>query len=271
VFGSNNSFFGNAAGYNNTGYDNSFFGEQAGSTNTTGRSNSFFGVFAGRFNQTGTGNTFIGYLTGFNTSNSTGDNNTLLGSQAVVNSGVSNATAIGANAHATASHTVVLGTDQEVVIVPGKLELDILGTSGSQPLCLNNSKRIAACGSSLRYKTDLRPFDAGMAIINRLRPISFTWKDGGLRDLGFGAEEVGRIEPLLVTYNAQGLVEGVKYERITAVLVNAIKEQQQQLAAQQTQMEDLRLIKAKSAELEAQLAAITARLEQIEKAKPGRQ
>ncbi|HEV8483376.1 MAG TPA: hypothetical protein VGV87_07495, partial [Blastocatellia bacterium] len=68
-----------------------------------------------------------------------------------------------------------------------------------------------------------------------------------------------------------GLVEGVKYERITAVLVNAIKEQQQQLAAQQTQMEDLRLIKAKSAELEAQLAAITARLEQIEKAKPGRQ
>jgi len=92
-----------------------------------------------------------------------------------------------------------------------------------------------------------------------------------MRDLGFGAEEVGKIESLLVTYNAQGLVEGVKYDRITAVLVNAIKEQQQQLAAQQTQIEEIRLIKAKSAELEAQLAAITARLEQIEKAKPGLQ
>ena len=166
---------------------------------------------------------------------------------------------------------MVLGTDQEVVIIPGKLEVDTLGVAGNQHLCLNNNNRLAPCSSSLRYKTDLRPFAAGMAIINRLQPITFTWKDGGMRDLGFGAEEVGKIESLLVTYNAQGLVEGVKYDRITAVLVNAIKEQQQQLAAQQTQIEEIRLIKAKSAELEAQLAAITARLEQIEKAKPGLQ
>jgi len=47
----------------------------------------------------------------------------------------------------------------------------------------------------------------------------------GKRDLGFGAEDVQKIEPLLVTLNTQGQVEGVKYDRITVVLVNAIKEQ----------------------------------------------
>ena len=43
---------------------------------------------------------------------------------------------------------------------------------------------------------------------------------------------------------SQGIVEGVKYDRISAVLVNALKEQQQQIAAQQTQIEELTAIKA---------------------------
>jgi hypothetical protein len=270
--GTFNSFFGDSAGKSQTtGTRNSLFGYSAGAANTTGSSNSFFGIDAGLNNKTGSRNTFIGGEADFTTTNPTGDNDSLLGYNAQVKSGVSNSTAIGTGAQATASHTVVLGTDQEVVIIPGKLEVDTLGVAGNQHLCLNNNNRLAPCSSSLRYKTDLRPFAAGMAIINRLQPITFTWKDGGMRDLGFGAEEVGKIEPLLVTYNAQGLVEGIKYDRITAVLVNAIKEQQQQLAAQQTRIEEIRLIKAKSAELEAQLAAITARLEQIEKAKPGLQ
>jgi hypothetical protein len=72
---------------------------------------------------------------------------------------------------------------------------------------------------------------------------------------GFGAEDVQTVEPLLVTYNQQEQIEGVKYDRLTVVLVNAIKEQQLQLAAQQTQM----------AGLKAQLANVLARLEQIER------
>ena len=45
-----------------------------------------------------------------------------------------------------------------------------------------------------------------------------------MRDLGLAAEEVEKIEPLLVTYNEQGEVEGVKYDRINVALVNAVKE-----------------------------------------------
>jgi hypothetical protein len=278
-----NSFFGVSAGYNTVAGQNAFFGASAGQSNTTGNLNafvgansgfnsttglynSFFGGSAGTSNTTGSFNTFIGVGADFNSPNPIGDNNTLLGYNTRVNSGVSNSTAIGSGAQATVSNTVILGTKLETVIVRGKLQVDMLGTGGSVQLCLNNSSRLAPCSSSLRYKTDLLPFNGGLSLINRLQPISFTWKDGGIRDLGFGAEEVQKIEPLLVTYNAQGLVEGVKYDRISAVLVNAIKEQQQQIAEQQRQIEELTVIKADNAELRARLADLLARLEQIEKA-----
>ena len=38
-----------------------------------------------------------------------------------------------------------------------------------------------------------------------------------------------KIDPILVHYNSNKQAEGVKYEQLTAVLVNAIKEQQQQI------------------------------------------
>ncbi|HLA96423.1 MAG TPA: hypothetical protein VK612_11935, partial [Pyrinomonadaceae bacterium] len=44
-------------------------------------------------------------------------------------------------------------------------------------------------------------------------------------------EEVNEIEPLFVTHNKDGQIEGVKYAQITTVLVNAIKEQQTQIEA----------------------------------------
>ncbi len=56
--------------------------------------------------------------------------------------------------------------------------------------------------------------------------------------MGLGAEAVAAIEPLLVTYNAAGEVEGVKYDRIGVVLLNAVKEQQTHIEAQQKQINE---------------------------------
>jgi hypothetical protein len=129
----------------------------------------------------------------------------------------------------------------DFVLVPGFLTIPNLAVAGSTQLCRNSFNRVGTCSSSLRYKTDLAPYRNGLDIINRLRPISFTWKDGGLRDIGFGAEDVEKIDPLLVIYNQQGQVEGVKYDRINVVLVNALKEQQQQIDAQQRRIADLQV------------------------------
>jgi len=87
--------------------------------------------------------------------------------------------------------------------------------------------------SSLRYKTDLRPFSGGLSLVARLKPYNFAWKNTGTRELGLIAEDVAAAEPLLTYKNEKDEIEGVKYENLTVVLVNAIKEQQ-------TQIDDLR-------------------------------
>jgi hypothetical protein len=118
----------------------------------------------------------------------------------------------------------------------GVVSINTLGAAGSTQLCRNASNQISTCSSSLRYKKDLQPFTGGLAVLNSLKPITFRWKADDTPDLGFGAEDVAKVEPLLVTHNANGEIEGVKYDRITAVLVNAVKEQQQQIQQQQEQI-----------------------------------
>src|SRR5262249_4771877 len=116
--------------------------------------------------------------------------------------------------------------------------------------------------SSLRYKTDVRPFSSGLDIVQRLRPITFNWKQGGTRDVGLAAEEVEKVEPLLTFRNDKGEIEGVKYNELSAVFVNAFVEQQAQIQKQQNQIRQQR---QQIAELQAQLATIAARLKRLDR------
>ena len=123
------------------------------------------------------------------------------------------------------------------VFADGYLGVTMLGAGGNIALCLNASAQVSLCSSSLRYKTDLRAFDEGLGVVEQLRPVSFSWKADELRDVGFGAEDVAKINPLFVTYNKAGDIEGVKYDRLSVVFVNAFKEQQAQIRAQSEQIE----------------------------------
>ena len=120
----------------------------------------------------------------------------------------------------------------------GFLRLNNVDAGGNLSLCLNASNHISFCSSSLRYKTNMAPFTLGLSAVKQLRPITFDWKEGGMHDLGFGAEDVAKVSDLLVIHNKQGQVEGVKYDRISAVLVNAVKEQQAQIDEQRKQIDD---------------------------------
>ncbi|MFT3745745.1 MAG: tail fiber domain-containing protein [Pyrinomonadaceae bacterium] len=116
-----NSFLGFETGFaNTTGGDNAFFGSRAGSANTTGNANTFIGDNSGQSSTSGSQNSFLGLRAG--ETNTTGSLNTALGFDADFGSGnLTAATAIGAGAIATASHTVVLGTGQDAVQIPGSL------------------------------------------------------------------------------------------------------------------------------------------------------
>ena len=240
--GSFNSFFGESSGFNNSsGANNSFFGASAGGGNTSGAGNSFFGSGAGGSNQGGSNNVFLG--NGAGTVNVSGSNNTIIGANANFPGGANNltyATLIGAGASGFESNTIVLGRNEafDTVRIPGKLKIQSFGTGGLSNVCLNTNLEVAFCSSSLRYKTNIAPFNSGLNLVNRLRPISFDWKDGGMHDVGFGAEDVAAINPLFVNYNTKGEVEGVKYDRLSVVFVNAFKEQQAQVEAQQKQIDE---------------------------------
>ena len=127
------------------------------------------------------------------------------------------------------------GSNNFAVFSNGYLGVDRLGTGGNTTMCRNSLNQIATCSSSLRHKTAVRPFLSGLEIINRLRPITFTWKQDDTRDLGLVAEDVAAVEPLLVIRNEKGEVEGVKYDHLNVVLINAIKEEQEEIKQQREQ------------------------------------
>jgi hypothetical protein len=151
------------------------------------------------------------------------------------------------------------------VDVGGSLSVSYIG-GGTASVC-RNGPTLAFCSSSLRYKTEVQPFNGGLELVDRLRPISFTWKSNGMADVGLGAEDVAAVEPRLVQYNDQGEVEGVKYEHITVVLINAIKEQQAQITDQKQRIAELAEQKFRQQEqnrkLEERLAALEALLGKI--------
>ena len=282
---SNNAFFGYQAGSATINGNNAFFGSMAGAANSNGTQNTYVGSGTGSTNVNDSDNTYVGYSSGGTGSQNTavgsgaggsgtnntsvgygsavlGSNNTTVGHNAVISGVKNHATAIGADAVADTSNTIVLGTASDTVQalkdvqVSGNLTANSVGTStlfvdqindtagiklalmagGSTQVCVNAQSFLSQCSSSLRYKTNVAAYSGGLGIVTRLRPITFDWKDGGMHDVGFGAEEVAKVDPLLVSYNKQGVVEGVKYDRITTALVNAVKEQQTQIDQQNSQM-----------------------------------
>lgn len=270
--GSSNTFIGRESGLTNTtGNSNTFVGRSAGDMNTTGFQNTFFGANAGFGNVSGNNNTYLGYNSGspvagnsnntylgYNAGNSSssGSNNTLIGYNANIGAGsgggfITNSTAIGAGAVVTESNRIVLGTPAEDVVIPGDLSADYttvrliqlneLGISGSQEICRNSSGIISGCSSSRRYKTNIADFNLGLSLISRLRPVTFNWKSDGTPDLGLVAEEVAEVEPLLVSYK-DGQVEGVKYNRLGVVLLNAMKEQQAEIESLKQQIKLLKML-----------------------------
>jgi len=85
--------------------------------------------------------------------------------------------------------------------------------------------------------------------------VAYDWKETREADVGFVAEEIAAIDPRLVTRNAAGEIEGVKYERLTAVLAGAVQELTRTLAAREV---DDRALRERQDLLEARLDALLA-------------
>ncbi len=112
--------------------------------------------------------------------------------------------------------------------------------------------------SSRRWKTNIKTLPHALAKVEQLRGVSYDLKDNGKHEIGVIAEEVGQVVPEIVSFDANGKdAQGVDYSRLTALLIEATKEQQKELRQQQTALaEALRQIKQQQSLLRAQRSAM---------------
>ena len=89
--------------------------------------------------------------------------------------------------------------------------------------------------SALRFKENVNEITSSDIIYN-LRPVTFDWKETGVHDIGLIAEEVNEHIPEMVSIDEDGNIEGVKYSKLTSLLIKAVQDQAQQIADLQKQI-----------------------------------
>jgi hypothetical protein len=204
--GMNNTFVGYwSAGGNTTGYQNAFLGAWTGWFNTTGYRNTYIGAYAGSGNYTGAYNVFIGFNAG---ANEVGSNKLYI---------------------ATSSGIPLIWGDfaGKRVVINGNSSNNIFnrtffsnGSAGGTTAWSNDS--------DAKLKTDIQTIANPIEKVMGLRGVNFKWKDNreeGVR-IGFIAQEAIGVLPEVVS---DGETYSMQYAPITALLVEAIKEQQKQL------------------------------------------
>ena len=85
--------------------------------------------------------------------------------------------------------------------------------------------------SQREMKTNIEPIENILPAVLQLQGISFDWKKdkNEKNHYGFIAEDVEKILPNLVSHDEEGKAQGIQYSKMTAVLLEAIKEQQIQI------------------------------------------
>lgn len=95
-----------------------------------------------------------------------------------------------------------------------------------------------AGSSDIRYKTNIRPVENALDKVKSLRGVYFNWNQKAFptkdfsdkTELGFIAQEVEKVLPEVVMKDKTAEeYRSVKYDKVVALLVEAIKEQQKQI------------------------------------------
>ncbi len=275
--GNDNTFVGNnAGGYNTSGNKNTFLGRSAGSSNTIGNYNSFVGCSAGNSNTTGSDNTIVGDLAAnMNTegnsntmigrsagaSNITGNNNTLVGWKA----GYSN-TGSGNLFLGYAAGYSETGSNRLYIHNSASSSPLVYGDFDTRQLMINGTLSIAdlSAASDISLKKDIQPLEGALEKVASLKGVSYNWrteeypKKGFSRDrqIGLIAQDVEKVLPELVRTDKDGK-KSLAYDKLTSVLVEAIKAQQGEIKTQQKEIaaQSVKLAKQQS-ELDAQATRI---------------
>ena len=225
--GGNNTFVGNGAGYSissNTGTRNTYIGQAVGSFTTTGSYNTMLGYRAGYLNYGGSNNTFLGYYAGYDIHEGSG--NVFIGYEA------------GKDEDGTSNRLIIDNSNTTDPLIWGEFDNNrvvINGNSGDNPSGYTFYVNGRGGGdyswnslSDYRLKNNILDIKNAIDIIIGLRGVYYEWKDQNSlirsRQIGFIAQETINVLPEVV--DDSGDYYTMQYGPISAVLVEAIKEQQ---------------------------------------------
>lgn len=94
--------------------------------------------------------------------------------------------------------------------------------------------------SSRRFKINIQPLQGSLDKVQRLQGVSYDRVVDGKHELGVVAEDVERVLPKIVSQDPKTHeVQGVDYSRLTALLIEAVKEQQSQINQLKEQLQKL--------------------------------
>lgn len=110
---------------------------------------------------------------------------------------------------------------------------------------VNVDTTVACLASTIRVKEHVQALDIGLKQIMRMRPVSYDLKpefnpEHLGRQVGLVAEEVNAVDNRLVAVDDTGRPRGVRYMQMTAVIIKAMQEQQQQIGKLQKELKQLR-------------------------------
>jgi len=205
----------------NTGDTNTATGALALLSNTTGNNNTANGAFSLLSNTEGDNNTAIG--TGALQNNTTGSGNIALGQAAGIslNTGNNNI-CIGQGGVPGESATIRIGGgNQERTFIGGILGNGPFGCDVSiDPV--TGQLGVGACISSERFKKDIDSMDKASEAIFSLKPVTFHYKNDktNIPQFGLIAEEVAKVNPVLIAVDKEGKPYSVRYQQINAMLLN---------------------------------------------------
>jgi hypothetical protein len=272
AYGTNNVFVGGAGNLTLSGTDNCLFGTNAGaniSTSglcvaigsnalTTGSTSLGGDVAVGceaLYLATGAGLTAVGYQAG--KSLTSGSNNTFLGYNCAYNSvtiGSSNVflgDSVGNNYTSSESSNILIGSNTSGIVG----ESNVLrigkgtGTAGGQinaayisgitgitvtgtAVLVSTSNQLGIAVSSAKYKKDITDMPDMTEVIEKLRPVTFHYKDekqSAQLNYGLIAEEVEEILPEMVAYDKDGQISTLYYQFLAPILLKEVQNLRKEL------------------------------------------
>ena len=117
-------------------------------------------------------------------------------------------------------------------------------------MVINAMGKLGVATSSARFKEDIKPMGKSSEAILALKPVTFRFKKDldpdKIPQFGLIAEEVAAVNPDLVGHDVHGKINTVRYEAVSAMLLNEflkehrhVHEQDAVIARQQKQIDAL--------------------------------